>query len=66
MPILETKKLEKILSATAKNTNFIKMARTNGKKDLENQSSENRMDLEFSQNDDFNLEPRLKSPEKDE
>ena len=66
MPILETKKLEKILSTTAKNTNFIKTSRSTGKRNLENPTPENQMDLEFTQNDDLNMEPRIRSPEKDE
>jgi hypothetical protein len=65
MPILETKKLEKILSATAKNTNLIRMSRA-GKKNLENQSPNYEMDLDLTQNYDIELEPRIKSPEKDE
>ena len=69
MPILETKKLEKILSATAKTAKYIKMSREHAS--LNNNQTDsgiidkNKIELDIDETEQ-NMQERVKSPEKDE
>ena len=69
MPILETKKLEKILSATAKTAKYIKMTREaaalNNNQADSGHIDKNNMELDTDETEQ-NIQERVKSPEKDE
>ena len=65
MPILETKRLEKILSITAKNTSLSRKVK-DATEDKTTSEENNNMEIDLDEIQHGDMKMRVKSPEKDE